>query len=215
MRDRVASKMPGPKRLERTRHAGDAKSALPRAWAASPLAFLTLVFSLILSSASAQSAGSSEYDIKAAFLFHFAQFVEWPPDAFKDQGSPVTYCTIGDDPFHGALDKALAGRTLGTRPFRVQHFKAGQQIQTCQIVFLGVNEKNLTAATLAALRPDPVLTVGDSEHFVQQGGMIGFFLEENKVRFEINLEAAERSNLKISSKLLSLARNVISRSKEN
>jgi hypothetical protein len=215
MIDRVASKRPGPKRLERARHAGDGKPALPQAWAGFPLASLTLVFSLILSSASGQSVGSSEYDIKAAFLFHFAQFVEWPPDAFKDQGSPVTYCTIGDDPFHGALDKALAGRTLGMRPFRVQHFKAGQQIQTCQIVFLGVNEKNLRAATLATLRPDPVLTVGDSEHFVQEGGMIGFFLEDNKVRFEINLEAAQRSNLKISSKLLSLARNVISKSREN
>jgi hypothetical protein len=211
MRDRIRVT----KKFERARRAHGGTLALPGPWVVSLLISLTLVFSLILSSAFGQSLGSSEYDIKAAFLFHFAQFVEWPSDAFKDQGSPVTYCTIGDDPFHGALDRALAGRTLGMRPLHVQHFKAGQQIQTCQIVFLGVNEKNLMAATLASLRPDPVLTVGDSEHFVQEGGMIGFLLEDNKVRFEINLEAAERSNLKISSKLLSLARNVISRSKEN
>jgi hypothetical protein len=215
MRDGVASKMRVTNKLERSRRAGGWTHTLPGAWAVSLLASLTLVISLILSSASGQSVGNSEYDIKAAFLFHFAQFVEWPSDAFKDQGSPVTYCTVGDDPFHGALDRALAGRTLGMRPLHVQHFKAGRQIQTCQIVFLGANEKNVMGATLATLRPDPVLTVGDSEHFVQEGGMIGFLLEDNKVRFEVNLEAAERSNLKISSKLLALARNVIGRSKEN
>jgi hypothetical protein len=203
------------KKLEWPRRAGGGTQALPGASAVSLLASLTLVFSLILSSASGQSVSNSEYDIKAAFLFHFAQFVEWPSDAFKEQGSPVTYCTIGDDPFHGALDRALAGRILGMRPLHVQHLKASQQIQSCQIVFLGANEKNVMAATLATLRLDPILTVGDSEHFVQEGGMIGFLLEDNKVRFEINLEAAERSNLKISSKLVTLARNVLPRSKEN
>jgi YfiR/HmsC-like len=215
MKNRAASKMPRPQKLERTRRYRDRKPALPGIWAVYRLVSLTLVFSLVLSLASGQSVGSSEYDIKAAFLFHFAQFVEWPPQAFKDQGSPVTYCTIGDDPFHGTLDKTLAGKTIGMRPLRVQHFKAGQEIQTCQILFLGLDLKKPVAATLESLSPDPVLTVGDSEHFVQEGGMIGFLLEDNKVRFEINLEAAERSNLKISARLLSLAKKVITRSKEN
>ncbi len=157
----------------------------------------------------AQSNASSEYQVKAAFLFHFAQFVDWPAETFRDAESPLTYCTIGEDPFHGALDASLNGKTIGTRPFRVQHFRRGQEIQGCQVLFIGTLEKKSVAEALPALKGNPVLTVGESEHFVQSGGMIGFFLEDNKVRFEINLDAAEHAKLKISARLLALAKTVI------
>lgn len=158
---------------------------------------------------SAQTNPSSEYQVKAAFLFHFAQFVDWPSEAFKDAASPLTYCTVGEDPFHGALDGSLNGKTIDGRPARVVHFRQAQEIQGCQILFLGTPEKKSINATLANLRASPVLTVGESENFVQQGGMIGFFLEDNKVRFEINLDAAEHAKLKISARLLALAKTVI------
>jgi uncharacterized protein DUF4154 len=147
--------------------------------------------------------------VKAAFLFHFAQFVDWPPEAFKDATSPLTYCTAGEDPFHGALDASLNGKMIGARPVRVVHFRQPQEIRGCQIVFLGTPEKRFISAALENLKASPVLTVGESENFVQGGGMIGFFLEDNKVRFDINLSAAERSKLKISARLLTLAKTVI------
>jgi len=159
--------------------------------------------------ASTETNPTSEYQVKAAFLYHFAQFVEWPEETFKDANSPVTYCTLGEDPFHGSLDAALHGKTIGARSFRVQHFKQPQVIQGCQVLFIGAGEKKLLPAILAGVNGSSVLTVGESEHFAQEGGMIGFCLEENKIRFEINLETAQKSKLKISSRLLALAKSVI------
>jgi uncharacterized protein DUF4154 len=159
--------------------------------------------------ASAQTNPSSEYQVKAAFLFHFAQFVDWPEETFKDASSPLIYCTIGDDPFQGAWDASLRGKTLGTRAFRVQHFKQPQDIHGCQVLFIGAGEKKHLPAILAGVKGSSVLTVGESEHFVQEGGMIGFLVEENKIRFEINLETAQKAKLRISSRLLALAKTVI------
>lgn len=158
----------------------------------------------------AQSPISGEYEVKAAFLFHFAQFVEWPEETFKDATSPMTYCTVGKEPFHGLLDAALSGKTIGARPIRVVHLKQPQEVAGCQVLFVGgAEEKNLPAIIVHS-QGTSALTVGDSEHFVQDGGMIGFVLEENKVRFEINLQAAQKAKLRISSRLLALARSVIS-----
>jgi len=157
----------------------------------------------------AEAASMNEYQMKAAFLFHFAQFVEWPEESYKDANSPLIYCTIGEDPFHGSLDAALNEKTIGARSFRVMHLKKPQELPGCQVLFIGAGEKKLLPAILASVRGDSLLTVGESEHFVQEGGMIGFLLEENKIRFEINLEAAQNAKLRISSRLLALAKSVI------
>jgi hypothetical protein len=151
---------------------------------------------------------SSEYQIKAAFLFHFSQFIEWPEGTFTEASSPLTYCTIGEDPFHGALEASLSGKTSGSRPFRVMHFQQPQETRNCQILFIGEGGKKLLPTVLTSLKDNSVLTVGESEHFVEGGGMIGFLLEDNKIRFEINLEAAEHAKLKMSSRLLALAKTV-------
>jgi hypothetical protein len=171
----------------------------------------SLFLILFLGSPSNLPANSTaeEYAVKAAFLFHFAQFVDWPEETFKDAKSPLTYCTIGDDPFHGSLDAALNGKSIGARSFRVQHFKLAQEIQECQVLFIGAGEREFLPAILAGIKGKSALTVGESEHFVLEGGMIGFLLEENKIRFEINLETAERAKLKISARLLVLAKSVI------
>ena len=158
---------------------------------------------------SAQTNPSSEYQVKAAFLFHFAQFVEWPEETFKEANSPVTYCTIGADPFHGSLDAALSGKTVGARSLRVMHYRQLQEIRGCQVLFIGEREQKLVPSLLTSLKGIPALTVGESQDFVQDGGMIGFLLEENKIRFEINLDAAEHARLKVSSRLLALAKRVI------
>jgi hypothetical protein len=172
------------------------------------------VFGLLLVLAGAgvvwgQSNANSEYQVKAAFLFHFAQFVEWPPEAFQEADSPFTYCTIGEDPFRGALDTSLNGKTLGARSLRVRHIKQAEEIAGCQVLFIGAEEKKSLQAELANADGSATLTVGEAEHFAQDGGMIGFCLEDNKIRFEINLRAAEHAKLRISARLLALAKAVI------
>jgi len=177
------------------------------AWAKSCILFLT--FLLVCPRGLSADSAAEEYSVKAAFLFHFAQFVEWPQGTFSDPGSALTYCTLGQDPFHGALDNSLSGKTVGGRPLRVLHLKSSQDSRGCHVLFLGAAEKKLIPAALSNLNGKPILTVGETEHFVADGGMIGFSLAENKICFEINLEAAEKAKLKISSRLLSLAKSVL------
>lgn len=172
-------------------------------------ALTALLFTAAARWVPAQGNPSSEYQVKAAFLFHFAQFVEWPPDAYKSATSPLTYCTVGADPFRGALDATLNTKTINGRQVHVLHFEHSQEAQGCQILFIGTTEKKYISATVASLKGAPVLTVGEAEHFAEDGGMIGFFLEDNKVRFEINLEATEHAKLKISARLLALAKTVM------
>ena len=162
-----------------------------------------------------QSSANGEYELKAAFLFHFAQFVEWPADAFQNPASPFTYCTVGEDPFHGALNESLRGKSIATRRLEVRHVKQAEEVAGCQIMFIAAGEKKRTAEVMAKAAGHPILIVGENEGFIQNGGMIGFCLEENKIRFEINLEAVERANLKISARLLALAKTVLGTSRGN
>jgi uncharacterized protein DUF4154 len=162
-------------------------------------------------SVDAQNNPTSEYAVKAAFLFHFAQFVDWPDGTFQEAGSPLVYCTIGADPFHGALEASLLGKKVGEHGFQVRHAKQVSEIQGCHVLFIGDDDKGKLASVLETVKRSPILTVGESERFVNQGGMIGFSLEENKIRFEINVESAEKAQLRISAKLLALAKVVIGR----
>lgn len=169
---------------------------------------LFFLASLGASSAVAQASAPSEYQVKAAFLFHFGQFVDWPAEAFQGASAPLTYCTLGEDLFRGALEASLNGKSIGSHPLKIRHLKQTREAAGCQVLFLGLEEKSI-GETLERLKGQPVLTVGDSEQFAQEGGMIGFCLEDNKVRFEINLDAAEEAGLKISARLLALAKKVI------
>jgi len=151
-----------------------------------------------------------EYEVKAAFLFRFAQFVEWPSEAFKGASEPFTYCTIGDDPFHGALERTLSGKTLGERALRVEHLSGTGKIGECQVLFVGgPGDKKHVEEALASAGKLPILTVGEAEQFAEDGGAIGFCTEDNKIRFEVNLDAAGKAGLKISAKLLALAKTVL------
>jgi hypothetical protein len=157
--------------------------------------------------AAAQSK-TDEYRLKAAFLFHFAQLVDWPSEAAGNSG-PLIICTVGDDPFNGDLESAVEGKLAGMRPLRIQHFKPAQDVLGCQVLFIGGGDHMRVPLLLARLKTAPVLTVGETDDFVKQGGIIGFSREGNKVRFEINLEASQRAGLKISSRLLLLAKSVV------
>ena len=146
-----------------------------------------------------------EYQVKAAFLFNFARFVEWPPNASASATAPVDFCVLGDDPFGDALDRAVAGKTLNDRAMVVRRGKKVQELNGCDVLFISSSEKSRLAGILGALRAVPVLTVGECEDFAAQGGEVQFTLEDNHVRFIINVDATDRAGLKVSSKLLSLA----------
>jgi hypothetical protein len=152
---------------------------------------------------------SEEYRVKAAFLFHFAQLVEWPAGALGDEKNPMTLCTFGKDPFGGDLESTLQGKAIGTRALRIVHVNQPQETPGCEVLLMGGKDHKEIAAALAALKDQSILTVGESEGFAKQGGMIGFSMESGKVRFDINVDAAARAKLKISSRLLLLAKTVV------
>jgi hypothetical protein len=153
-----------------------------------------------------------EYRVKAAFIFHFAQLVDWPPEKAAGTDNSLVVCTLGEDPFQGLLEDTVAGKAIGNRILRVRHLGQPEDMQACQIVFLGRAQSKRIPTLVSALHQAPVLTVGETAGFLDAGGMIDFFLEDNKVRFEVNLDAAESADLKIRSRLLVLAQRVVGES---
>ena len=152
-------------------------------------------------------AAAPEYDVKALFLFNFTKFVEWPQAAFTDEHSPLKLCVLGENPFAKAV-KVLADEEVGGRKLTFQHLESGNSLETCHVLFISRSERDRLPQILAGLHNAPVLTVSEMPAFIEQGGMINFILEGSKVRFDINQEAAERAGLKISSRLLALAKHV-------
>jgi|SRR5579862_2458861 hypothetical protein len=147
-----------------------------------------------------------EYQVKAAFLLNFTKFIEWPPKAFGSPAAPVSICVLGDDSFGSTLDQIVAGELVNGRAVAAQKLKRTPPPQSCQIVFVGKSEKDV-GKILPGLGPG-VLTVGEKEGFLHEGGMIAFVVENRRVRFDVNQTAAENAGLKLSSKLLSVARSV-------
>lgn len=147
-----------------------------------------------------------EYRVKGAFLLNFTKFVEWPAAAFRQADSPIAICILGDDPFGSTLDQLVSGEVVNERKVAVQRLKSPPAPQSCQVLFVGKSEKNLLK-TVSALGPG-VLTVGEGTGFLREGGIIGFVIENRRVRFSINETAAENAGLKLSSKLLNVARSV-------
>jgi hypothetical protein len=146
--------------------------------------------------------------VEAAFLFHFAQLVDWPPETLKNPGNAFSVCIFGDEPLQSALQETVAGKLVGDQSIRVLPLSVPQEAQACQIVFIGRTQGKVVAALVSALHSAPVLTVGETADFLAAGGMIQFVMEGNKVRFEINLNAAQAAKLKIGSRLLVLAQHV-------
>jgi hypothetical protein len=155
-----------------------------------------------------QATATTEYDLKLAFLFNFAKFVEWPPDAFPYEKAPINLCVFGTDPFGRALDEIVQGKTANNREFAIRRTAKPEDLRGCQIIFLSDAERGRQAEVFESLKHFSVLVVGESDGFAQRGGCIQFYLEDNKVRFSINVDAVQRARLTVSSKLLALARIV-------
>ncbi len=164
-----------------------------------------LLFSLLLAvqCANAQEAGPTEHQIKAAFLYNFAKFIEWPHD---DAGT-LDLCILGEDHFGRDIDN-IGGKTAAGKKLSVRRIKSVQEIKKCRMLFIASRENEQLEGILRSAQNLNILTVGDTDGYAERGVIINFYKEQNKIRFEINKDAAERSGLKISSKLFSLARIV-------
>jgi len=176
--------------------------------------------------ARADTAPSQEYRIKAAFLYNFLKFVDWPKQIEEDAKSPITIGIIGKDPFGKAFepvkDKPVKNKKVVIRRFKgyrelkrlgetdkAELHRQVEAIRMCRVLFVCPSEKELLREIVKLVRVHPVLTVGHGRGFLESGGIINFVMEDKKVRFEINAAAAERSGLKIRAQLLRLARKVV------
>jgi hypothetical protein len=154
-----------------------------------------------LMSAGAAALATSEYQLKAVFLFNFAQFVEWPPAAFGESTSSLNVCIAGDDPFGSELEAVMQGESVGGRPLAVERLADVEVAQRCHLIYVNQPEQQLRA-TLQKLKGKPVLTVGETQAFMEAGGMIRFNMDGKKIRLMINPKAADEAQLRLSSKLL-------------
>jgi YfiR/HmsC-like len=150
----------------------------------------------------AQTVRASAADVQAVFLFNFAQFVEWPPQAFADLQSPLVIGILGKDPFGSTLEKTVSGESIRGRSFRVDHYRRVDEVKDCQILFISRSESKRLESILAELKDRPILTVTNSDDADRIGGIIRFVLDESKIRLSIDLEAAQAARLTFSSKLL-------------
>jgi hypothetical protein len=155
----------------------------------------------------AQSA--TEYQVKAAFLFNFAKFVEWPADAFPGADSALQICVLGQDPFGHEFEQVIADKTVNGHRIELIHPSGMPQAKACQIIFVASSGKAQLREILRGLRGASVLTVGDTSGFARMGGIINFVLDDGRVRFEINVMAAERAHLRVSARLLTVAKLIV------
>jgi hypothetical protein len=171
------------------------------------LSFRLLVTAL-LSCASAYpdnpAQRASENDVKAAFVYNFVKFVEWPGTVAEQRG-PVVMCVMGKDPFGDSLRRAVDGRKVNGRPIAVRQINDVRAVVSCHVLFVSASESAHTPEIVRAVLAWSILTVGEGEQFIERGGMVAFLMKGDRVQFQINAKAASEAGLKISSKLLLLA----------
>lgn len=157
--------------------------------------------------ACAQTGAPAEYELKAAFIYNFAKYVDWPPESFPSKDSPVTLCIVGRDPFGGGF-AAIEARQVHGRPLRVRRSVSVEDIGACNIAFVSDSAERRYAAVLKALASLPILTISDIEGFAEAGGAVGLFMGDGRLQFDANFATLQRANLKASSQALKLARTV-------
>jgi hypothetical protein len=163
-----------------------------------------LMMLVSLARGAAAPPASTEYQLKAAFLFKLTQFVEWPARAFREADSPLVIGILGEDPFGAYLDELIKGEKIGGRPLAVRRYQRVEDVADCHILFFSHSEAATLEKSLAHLKGRSVLTVGDTDTFTQQGGMVRFPVENGKIRLKIsifNLEADKAGELSVSSKV--------------
>ncbi len=178
------------------------RARTPRVWLAGVL--LVLLPLAALGSRAGAEGQAGEYELKAAFLYNFAKFVEWPADA---GGGAICLGIVGPDPFGPTLERLLAGKTVHERPLAIRRFASADAVEPCHLLFVSAAAASTYPAEIWTRTG--VLAVGESDAFLSAGGVIAFTMEGNKLRFTINAGAADRAQLKLSSQLLKLAVRVV------
>ena len=171
---------------------------------------------LVVSSAAAvplQARGQRglEYDVKGQFLLHFTGFIDWPAAAFPKIDAPFRLCILGTDPFGATLDARVQGETIGGRRISVDRIKTEEAAASCQVVFLASTDRARAQALDKATRGRPVLIVSDSSRLLEYCAAIAFVLEGGRVRFDVNLTALASRSLRVSPRLLRVARDATDR----
>ena len=164
------------------------------------------IFFILVSGQSANAQRAAEYQVKAVFLFNFTRFVDWPATSFENANSPFVIGILGNDPFGNYIDEAVNGESTGQHPIIIKRYKTIKDIDNCHILFISSSEIEQIKPMLVELKERKILTVSDATNFASLGGIIGFFMENNKIRMQINTDAAKAASLSISSKLLSVAK---------
>jgi len=165
------------------------------------LAVMLLLNSLALP---AQPA-AKEYEVKAAFLFNFTRFVEWPPAAFSSAANPFVIGVLGENPFGTYMESIVEGEKVNGHPVTVAYYKTAAEIKTCHILFVSQGESKKLGLLINDLNSRSILTVSDAGGFLKSGGMIRLFSRDSKIKMEVNVGASKAGNLVISSRLLKLA----------
>ena len=176
------------------------------AWPVAMLIAVCLGVTSLATQAARAEGESREYAIKAAFIYNFAQFTEWPADAFTDGAAPITIGVVGDDPFNGVLERTVSGKSVGGRKFAIKHLAAADDLGGCHILFIASSAQGKADDILKKVKDGHVMTISEFEQFPAAGGVIRFFTEDNKIRFEINKESVQAAKLKLGSQLMRLAR---------
>lgn len=167
---------------------------------------LLIALLLLITHAVTALAAEGEYQVKAAMLYNFAKFIEWPADSFGSD-SRIVFCVAGKSPLNNSIQK-MQGKLVKRRTVSIRQITRSDEVAGCQLLFIPHSEDARLSAYLQQSNHSPILTVGDTDQFAASGGMIGFYEEDSRVRFEINLEAAQKRQIQISSHLLNLARRV-------
>jgi len=154
----------------------------------------------------ALSKTPNEYQVKAAFIYNFTRFIEWPDGTFPERGGLIKICIVGEDPFKDSMSELenKKAKGMGFEVRRVRNFTGGDTLEPCNIIFIGKSETQKLPAILRSLEGKNILTISDIKRFAEVGGVIGFATKKNKIRLEVNLKAANHAKLDISSKLLKL-----------
>jgi hypothetical protein len=176
------------------------------------VACIGAAWGLMAASAPAQPPKPTEYQVKAAYLYNFGKFIAWPDKAKSlDSGNAFHVCILGDDPFGNSLDTTVSDETVDGKKVVVKRIPRVQDASSCRIVFISRSEKVRVKTIMPALDTGTALTVSDIPGFTDVGGMIEFVIEENRVRFTVNLDAAQHAGLSLSSELLKVALDVKSK----
>jgi uncharacterized protein DUF4154 len=147
---------------------------------------------------------SFEHEVEASFVYTVAKFVDWPAGTFNAPGDPLVFAILGDDPIEEPLQRTVAGKSVGGHPVQVIRVKGEGDLLPCHVLFVGRSESARVDEVIARLGNSSVLTVGEFDRFAQRGGVLRLLLDQNMVRFEVNVDAAARAHLQISSKILKL-----------